>query len=68
MNITDWRELKIGDIVEIVGCYTNHEWKDFRGSEMEVYHIDSDYFSAKRNDGRTWCIGCNTQWRFIRRP
>lgn len=69
MNITDWRELKLGDVVEIVGCYISHEWKEFRGSEMEVSHIDSDYFSAKRkSDGRTWCVGCNTQWRFIRRP
>jgi len=66
LNITDWRDLRDGDIVEITGS-TNSSCGKLKGQELKV---------SIRKDGETvtdvhfgeWRMLNNTQWRFIRRP
>ena len=62
--ITDWRDLKSGDVVMVV-CSSNPAWKSIDGDEL-VVRIDGDscedvYFGP-------WCMSDNTDWVFIRRP
>ena len=61
--ITDWRDLKSGDVVMVV-CSSNPAWKSIDGDEL-VVRINGDacddvYFG-------TWCMSDNTDWVFIRR-
>lgn len=62
--ITDWRDLRNGDIVVITGSDSTG-WKSLENKELEVRvcgdSCDDIYF------GR-WCMRDNTYWRFIRRP
>jgi len=70
--ITDWRDLKVGDVVEITGS-SNNCWKDHSGQEMTVKNVypddgdndDQVYFIGESG---SWSLGGNTTWRFIRRP
>jgi len=70
--ITDWRDLKVGDVVEITGS-SNNCWKDHSGQEMTVKNVYPDdghndsqvYFIGESG---AWYLGGNTTWRFIRRP
>jgi len=65
LDITDWQDLRDGDIVEITGS-TNRSWEKLKGQELKV---------SIRGDGETvndvyfdeWMMRNNTQWRFIRR-
>lgn len=70
--ITDWRDLKVGDVVEITGS-SNGYWKDHSGIEMtvkDVYpdHGDNDDQVDLSGESGGWSLGGNTTWRFIRRP
>lgn len=70
--ITDWRDLKVGDVVEITGS-SNGCWKDHSGIEMtvkDVYpdHDDNDDQVDLIGESGSWCLGGNTTWRFLRRP
>ena len=63
--ITDWRDLRVGDVVEYVrGTIRRHE-----GKQGYVCEIDeSDNRNRVRvmfgEDDRSWC----SKWRFVRRP
>ena len=63
--ITDWRDLRVGDVVEYVrGTIRRHD-----GKQGYVCEIDeSDNRNRVRvmfgEDDRSWC----SKWRFIRRP
>ena len=67
--ITDWRELMVGDIVEIVGS-ENERWLRFKGAELFVIRTGTAecYIAFRSHDGDEWRHGGNTNWRFIRRP
>lgn len=70
--ITDWRDLKVGDVIEITGS-SNRSWKDHSGMEMtvkDVYpdHDDNDDQVDLIGESGSWCLGGNTTWRFLRRP
>ena len=70
--ITDWRDLRVGDVIELTGSL-NPCWQEHAGIEMTVnavYHDqgdDDDQVDLLGESG-TWSLGGNTDWRFIRRP
>ncbi|MGL4756312.1 MAG: hypothetical protein ACRCXB_28495 [Aeromonadaceae bacterium] len=68
--ITDWRDLRVGDIVMVVGCSNNPGWNRLYGVELEVVAIgySEDELCFKPKDGERWYCGDNTRWVFIRRP
>ena len=67
--ITDWRDLHVGDIVEIVGS-ENERWLRFKGVELFVSRtgIAECSLAFRNHDGDEWGHSGNTNWRFIRRP
>lgn len=67
--ITDWRNLLVGDIVEIVGS-ENERWLRFKGVELLVSRTGASECGIvfRSHEGDEWCHGGNTNWRFIRRP
>ena len=67
--ITDWLDLQVGDIVEIVGS-ENERWLRFKGVELFVSRTGSGECGLvfRSHDGDEWGHGGNTNWRFIRRP
>ena len=70
--ITDWRDLRIGDVIELTGSY-NHCWKEHAGREMTVKNVypshgDNDNQVDLLGESGSWSLGGNTIWRFIRRP
>ena len=67
--ITDWRNLLVGDIVEIVGS-ENERWLRFKGVELFVSRTGASERGLvfRSLDGDEWGHGGNTNWRFIRRP
>ncbi len=67
--ITDWRNLLVGDIVEIVGS-ENERWLRFKGVELFVSRTGASECGLvfRSHDGDEWGHGGNTNWRFIRRP
>jgi hypothetical protein len=72
LEITDWRDLRVGDVVELTGSY-NHCWKQHAGREMTVTavypkHGDNDDQVDLLGESGSWSLGGNTIWRFIRRP
>lgn len=71
-QITDWRDLRIGDVIELTGSY-NHCWKEHAGREMTVKNVypshgDNDDQVDLLGESGSWSLGGNTIWRFIRRP
>jgi len=71
-DITDWRDLRVGDVVELTGSY-NHCWKQHAGREMTVKAVyqkqgDNDDQVDLQGESGSWSLGGNTKWRFIRRP
>lgn len=68
LNITDWRDLKQGDIVWWSGDI------EFIPNEYSVTFVDLDYkgacaFRVRDENGRSeWVNTVEQQWRFIRRP
>ena len=72
MVITDWRDLRVGDVIELTGS-KNPCWKEHFRSEMtvrEVYQDQGDIDDQVDLIGESgcWSLGGNTTWRFIRRP
>ena len=70
--ITDWRKLRVGDVVEITGS-DNGCWKELSGMEMTVENVypddwDNDNQVDLLGESGAWSLGGNTTWRFIRRP
>lgn len=70
--ITDWRDLRVGDVIELTGS-KNPCWKEHFRSEMtvrEVYQDQGDLNNQVDLIGESgcWSLGGNTTWRFIRRP
>lgn len=70
--IADWRDLKVGDVVEITGS-SNGCWKEHSGIEMTVKYVypdhgDNDDQVDLIGESGGWSLGGNTAWRFIRRP
>ena len=70
--ITDWRDLRVGDEIELTGSL-NPCWKEHAGIEMtvnEVHHDqgDNDDQVDLLGESGAWSLGGNTTWRFIRRP
>ncbi|MGL5309449.1 MAG: hypothetical protein ACRDAL_02480 [Plesiomonas shigelloides] len=67
--ITDWRDLRLGDVVEIIGS-DNPAWRRFSGEEVSVSKIgerESDILLESSRNG-VWWIRHETRWKFIRRP
>ena len=62
--ITDWRDLKTGDVVMVVGS-SNPDWKSMDGEELMV-RVDGD--TCEDVLFGHWCMSDNTNWVFIRRP
>lgn len=70
--ISDWRDLQVGDVVEIIDS-SNNFWKDHSGLEMTVKNVypdqgdngDQVYLIGESGE---WHLGGNTTWHFIRRP
>lgn len=69
--ITDWRDLRVGDVVEVTGS-DNPGWVRLKGVESLVTRIglyeDDVSFRPRNDDGGDWAMSNNTEWRFIRRP
>lgn len=68
--ITDWRDLRVGDVVEVTGS-DNPGWVRLKGVESLVTRIgpcEDDVSFCPRNDDGDWAMSDNTEWRFIRRP
>lgn len=68
--ITDWRDLRVGDVVEVTGS-DNPGWVRLKGVESLVTRIgpcEDDVSFCPRNDDGDWTMSDNTEWRFIRRP
>lgn len=70
--ITDWRDLRVGDVIELTGS-VNPCWKEHSGSEMTVKEVfrdqgDNDDQVDLIGESGCWSLGGNTTWRFIRRP
>ena len=68
--ITDWRDLRVGDVVEVTGS-GNPGWVRLKGVESLVTRIgpcEDDVSFCPRNDDGDWTMSDNTEWRFIRRP
>lgn len=70
--ITDWRDLRAGDVIELTGS-VNPCWEEHSGSEMTVKEVyrnqgdNDDQVDLLGGSGR-WSLGGNSTWRFIRRP
>ena len=72
MVITDWRDLRVGDVIELTGS-KNPCWKEHFRSEMTVREVyqdrgDNDDQVDLIGESGCWSLGGNTTWRFIRRP
>lgn len=67
--ITDWSDLLVGDVVEVIGS-DNSAWEIFEGKELVVAETGDyeDDLLLKSDNGGEWYTSGNTQWRFIRRP
>ena len=68
--ITDWRDLRVGDVVEVTGS-DNTGWVRLKGVESLVTRIgpyEDDVSFCPRNGGGDWTMSDNTEWHFIRRP
>ena len=70
--ITDWRDLRVGDVIELTGS-KNPCWKEHFRSEMTVREVyqdqgDNDDQVDLIGESGCWHLGGNTTWRFIRRP
>ena len=67
--ITDWRDLRVGDLVVIVGS-GNKAWSAFEGKELSVARTGRSEYELMfmSEDGDEWYASGNTQWNFIRRP
>ena len=70
--ITDWRDLRVGDVIELTGS-KNPCWKEHFRSEMTVREVyqdrgDNDDQVDLIGESGYWSLGGNTTWRFIRRP
>lgn len=70
--ITDWRDLRVGDVIELTGS-KNPCWKEHFRSEMTVREVyqdrgDNDDQVDLIGESGCWSLGGNTTWRFIRRP
>lgn len=65
--ITDWRDLKVGDIIEYVdGRNKNTVGMVGRVDSFDLYNADTDRpVRMASDDGQ---VGWPTKWRFIRRP
>lgn len=65
--ITDWRDLKVGDIIEYVdGRNKNRVGMVGRVDSFDLYNADTDRpVRMASDDGQ---VGWPTKWRFIRRP
>jgi len=70
--ITDWRDLMVGDVVEITGssnnCWKDHSWQEMTVKDVYPEHGDNDDQVYLIGESGDWCLGGNTTWRFIRRP
>ena len=64
LAITDWRDLKNGDVVMVVYS-SNPAWRTIDGVEL-VVRIDGD--TCEDVHFGPWCMSDNTDWVFIRRP
>ena len=75
LNITDWRDLQVGDVIECVTVYKEtqqeeDEYSHRHGVECEVFGLHpaalcGQYVRAKFEDGDTLLI---KKFKFIRRP
>lgn len=60
--ITDWRDLRVGDVIEVTGS-SNEDWRKVKGEELTVNTIRKGGASTGR-----WLVRGNTEFRLIRRP
>lgn len=60
--ITDWRDLRVGDVIEVTGS-SNGAWCKVKGEELTVKTIRKEGASTGR-----WLVRGNTEFRLIRRP
>ena len=66
--ITDWRDLRVGDIVW-VDAYDGHDEGQWPVNQMERASYDYDYaFSVKNSESCERWVDATKPWRFIRRP
>jgi hypothetical protein len=66
--ITDWRDLRVGDIV-LVDAYDDHAEGEWPVSQVEDSSYDCDYaFSVKTGGSCQRWVSVAKPWRFIRRP
>ena len=60
--ITDWRDLRVGDVIEVTGS-SNEGWQKVKGKELTIKIVRSDGASTGE-----WLVRGNTEFRLIRRP
>ena len=60
--ITDWRDLRVGDVIEVTGS-SNEDWGGVKGKELTIKVVRSDGASTGE-----WLVRDNTEFRIIRRP
>lgn len=60
--ITDWRDLRVGDVIEVTGS-SNEWWQSVKGKELTIKIVRSDGASTGE-----WLVRGNTEFRLVRRP
>lgn len=67
--VADWRDLRLGDIVEVTWS-GNGAWVKIEGKEVTVVKTgeSENDLLLRSGDGHEWFASGNTRWRFIRRP
>ena len=60
--VTDWRDLRVGGVIEVTGS-SNEGWRIVEGKELTIKIVRSDGASTGE-----WLVRDNTEFRIIRRP
>lgn len=69
-TITDWRDLEVGDVVEVTGCPSNNDHIRLLGNEAVVISASTSKVNevGLTSSAGGWWLCDDTSWKFIRRP
>lgn len=65
--ITDWRDLRVGDVVEITGS-SNPEWIALKGNHLFVSSVAKNGVFLSIDKRAKWFLSDGCKFKFIRRP
>lgn len=71
MNITDWKQLRVGDIIRV--RVANHDYNDDDWDVRQVRYLEKDgvipiQVDEELSDGSVWVYVTDDQWEFVSRP